>query len=166
MPTHVIAGVIIQLLIEIVLPQEELFWLKVVLLIVLAFFSHFIIDAAAKATYHPPDPLKDDRFWIGYHVFVYLSAFVMIIILLPWFWLGILAANAVDIWDWYFLRPVSRRKNDPNWGKRYRLHPLANFIRKKAFFFLPNMSHDRRGTIPEIVLILSCFIFLVGNYLN
>jgi len=166
MPTHLIAGALIQIIIEISLPDPTLIWLKISLIIIVAFFSHFFIDASAKATYHPPKPLKDDCFWVWYHVFVYSSAVVIIIILFPWFWLGMLAANAVDLWDWYFLRPMANKKENPDWGKKYRLHPIADFIRRKIFFFLPDLGHDRKGAIPEIVLVVAFFLLLLLMFFN
>ncbi|MFW9997040.1 MAG: hypothetical protein ACFFD4_33665 [Candidatus Odinarchaeota archaeon] len=159
-PTHLIAGATIQLIIETILPAAELAWIKLGSVVIFAFFSHFFIDAAAKPTYHPPEPLWDDRFWVNYHRFLFASGVIIAIILLPWFWLGMLAANAVDLWDWMFIRKVAKRKGIPDWGKRYRLHPLADFIRREFFSFLPDLGHDRRGAIPEIILITALFALL------
>jgi hypothetical protein len=47
----------------------------------------------------------------------------------------------------------------PDWGKKYYLHPLADRIRSKLFFWLPNLSYNRNGILPELILIAIFVLF-------
>jgi len=72
LPIHVIAGIIIQAVImNFTMIPPLLSW---VLIIGLAFCSHFVLDLLAKSTYHPPDRIHDN-FWLYWHIFAYGSGF-------------------------------------------------------------------------------------------
>lgn len=151
LPTHLIAGIVIQYLINTMIPTPT--WLSVILIIITAFCSHFLLDALAKSTYHPPERIHDN-FWLTWHLFVYLTGFVIIGLFIWEFWLGMLFANLPDLWDWYTLRNIASRKNQPEWGRRYYLHPIANKIRQIFFSWMPNLNHNRVGILPELSLIV------------
>lgn len=151
LPTHLIAGIFIQYLINTMIPTPT--WLSVILIVIIAFCSHFLLDALAKSTYHPPERIHDN-FWLTWHIFVYLIGFVIIGLFISEFWLGMLFANLPDLWDWYTLRNIASRKNQPEWGKRYYLHPIANKIRHIFFSWMPNLNHNRVGILPELSFIV------------
>lgn len=160
LPTHLIVGILIQYAISSYFPTPE--WLSVTLIIVFAFFSHFFVDAAAKITYHPPERINDN-FWLIWHVFL-LSLGIIIILVFMWkYALGMLFANLVDIWDWFTIRKIANRKGQPEWGKRYYLHPIADKIRATFFYWLPNMSYKRIGILPETILFVVWFTFVLFN---
>ena len=148
-PTHLITGVIIQFVVLQFFPTFD--WLAIILVVGLAFFSHFFVDALAKITYHPP-VREPGRFWLIWHGFVYMVAFLLIMLYAIEYFIGMLAANLVDIWDWLFLRNYANHRNQPDWGKQYYLHPLADRIRQLLFKKLPNLNHSRVGIIPELLL--------------
>ena len=74
-----------------------------------------------------------------------------------------LAANLVDIWDWVFLRNYANRINEPDWGKQYCLHPIADKIRRKLFLKLPNLNHTKLAILPESILYFLWFCLLLGH---
>ncbi|MHA1448951.1 MAG: hypothetical protein ACTSP4_05970 [Candidatus Hodarchaeales archaeon] len=164
-PTHALVGIFLQVMVFTLLPQD-FFLLQVFSTILLCFFSHFILDGMAKITYHPPDPLPEDRFWVGYHFFLLTSSITLYSFLLPWFWLGIISANAVDIWDWLIIRKIANKKGNPDWGKRFRFHPLADVVRRRLFFFLPDLTRVKIGAFPEITLILLMHLIIVIAAMN
>ncbi|MHA1799660.1 MAG: hypothetical protein ACTSVY_14530 [Candidatus Helarchaeota archaeon] len=145
--THFTVGIIIQLLLI-----QMIFPFGLLLTIIICFFSHFLIDAVAKITYHPPEAKLDDKFWIIYHVILFaIGAFILVWFWNP-FWLAMFFATLVDIWDWVFIRGVRYFKKDQNWLEKYRIHPLIDRFRKKCFYWLPNWNEKRIGIMPEILL--------------
>ncbi len=148
-PTHLFAGIVIQFFVLQFFPTSD--WLAITLVIGLAFFSHFFLDALAKITYHPP-VRESGNFWLIWHVFVYLVTFLVIVLYAQEYSIGMLAANLVDIWDWLFLRKYANYRNQPDWGKRYYLHPLADRVRQLLFNQLPNLNYSKVFIIPELLL--------------
>jgi hypothetical protein len=163
LPTHLIVGIVIQAVLTYYFLIPE--WLSVFLTIIMAFFSHFLVDAIAKITYHPPDRI-DDNFWLIWHVFLLLFGIVILLVFMWKYAIGMLFANLVDIWDWLTLRKIARRKGQPEWGKQYYLHPFANKIRSTFFFWLPNLSHNRVGILPEVLLYLSWIFLLIKTMIG
>ncbi len=157
LPTHLIAGILIQFIITALFPSST--WFSILLIIIISFCSHFLLDATAKFTYHPSERIHDN-FWLAWHIFVYLTGFTIIIIFFQIYWLGMLFANLPDIWDWYTLRNIASKKNEPEWGEKYYLHPIANKVRTVLFSRLPNFNHTKAGILPELLLIISWFIFI------
>ena len=66
--THFLTGVLIQILFF----MYFIFPFNILFTMVFAFLSHFLIDALAKITYHTPEALKGDKFWIIWHIIIYL----------------------------------------------------------------------------------------------
>ncbi|MGQ4874883.1 MAG: hypothetical protein ACP6IY_12525 [Promethearchaeia archaeon] len=167
--THILTGIIIQILcfIYFVFPIN---WFMTA---ILAFFSHFLIDTLAKITYHTPEPHKEDKFWVIWHIITIALIFIVIaifffinVLLIAFFLYGAFFANLVDIWDWMILRPKHNKfkKENPNgkfWGEKLYIHPIIDWIREKPFFFLPNWNEKKKGVIFEILTltILSLLIF-------
>jgi hypothetical protein len=133
--------------------------IQFLLIIIIAFLSHFIIDAFALSTYHPPQR-ENTNFWLYWHLFVYLSGLI-IIISFPQFGLGMLFANLTDLWDWIILRNIAKKKKNPEWGKRFRLHPLANWIRKPLIGRLPDLTYNKVGILPESLLISAVLLYII-----
>ncbi|MFX0209065.1 MAG: hypothetical protein ACFFDT_23985 [Candidatus Hodarchaeota archaeon] len=163
LPTHLIVGILIQFLINAIIPTPTL--LSMILIMICAFGSHFLLDPIAKSTYHPPQRIHDN-FWLTWHVFVYLIGFVIIGLFIWDYWLGMIFANLPDLWDWYTLRNIASRKNQLDWGKRYYLHPIVDKIREKLFFWLPNLNYQRVGILPELSLIILWFGIMILSVLN
>jgi hypothetical protein len=134
---------------------------------ILAFLSHFLSDALSKITYHTPEPHKEDKFWVSWHIILLSLSIVSTIIFIIPFWLGILFVNIPDIIDWFILRPIDNRKNEENpelkWRKSYLFHPIANWIRKNVFFWLPDWTYKKASISIEIsiIIILSICIFFI-----
>ncbi|MFX1283733.1 MAG: hypothetical protein ACFFB5_08760 [Promethearchaeota archaeon] len=164
LPTHLIAGILIQGIIITMITEPT--WLVVILVIISAFCSHFILDALARSTYHPPERIYDN-FWLIWHIFVYLTGFLIIILFFQDYWLGMLFAILPDLWDWHTLRNIASRIDNPDWGRRYYLHPIVNRIRRSFLLWMPNLSHKRVGILPELSLIviwIGLTLFSMVNY--
>lgn len=152
--THFLTGVLIQILFFMYFK----FPFNILFTMVFAFLSHFLIDALAKITYHTPEALKGDKFWIIWHIIIYSGSLIILIIFFIPYWLGMLFAKIVDIWDWIILRPIQNKKKKKNpeskWMEKYFFHPIIDKIRKRTLFWLPNWNFKRKGIIPEIIIIL------------
>ncbi|MHA1293185.1 MAG: hypothetical protein ACTSQJ_10995 [Promethearchaeota archaeon] len=160
--THILTGILIQILCFIFFP----FLFAIIFTFIFGFFSHFIIDTLAKMTYHTPEPHKEDKFWVYWHIITISLIFILIIWILVINWIlffffifGGVAANLVDIWDWVILRPKQRKKKaeDPNakfWGDNLFIHPVIDWIREKPFFWLPNWNEKKKGITIEIITIV------------
>ncbi|UCG90018.1 MAG: hypothetical protein JSU57_06025 [Candidatus Heimdallarchaeota archaeon] len=158
LPTHLIVGILIQYLISVVVPTPT--WLAVILVAIIAFYSHFFLDGLSRLTYHPPERIHDN-FWLTWHIFVYLSGIIIIILFFQGYWFGMLFANLPDLWDWYTLRNIASRKNNPEWGKQYYLHPIADKVRSSLFMWTPNLNYKKTGIIPEVILISLWFVIII-----
>jgi hypothetical protein len=162
--THILVGVLIQILCF----RFFFYPLNIIFTIVFGFFSHFLVDGLAKITYHTPEPRKEDKFWVAWHIFILgFSIFTGIWFFIP-FWIGLLSANLVDIWDWLILRSIEKKKKekkpDFTFNKNYYIHNAVDKFREKIFFWLPNWNYKRKGIIPELVLIIilwTTIIFLI-----
>ncbi len=130
-----------------------------------AFLSHFLIDALSKITYHTPEPRTEDKFWVIWHIIILLFSILSFGIFILEFWLGMLFANLIDIWDWVIIRNIQnykkKKNSDSKWCAHCYFHPVADAVRNKLFFFLPNLNYRRIGIIPEIFLI-SCLSFFIA----
>ncbi|MHA1191364.1 MAG: hypothetical protein ACTSP9_03595 [Promethearchaeota archaeon] len=159
--THNLVAVIIQIFCF----QYLLFPLNIIFTIFFAYLSHLVVDALSKMTYHTPDVHKDDKFWVIWHVIIYSASILSIIFLIIPYWLGILFANIIDIWDWFILRPIKKRKvksgSDPNWGQKWYLHKHADWVRDKFFGWLPNWRYKYFGIIIEVVIIIFLSIIII-----
>lgn len=160
--THILTGVVLQILCF----KYVLFPWNYILTIFLSFLSHFIIDALAKITYHTAEPQKEDKFWVIWHIIIFIASVGSAIYFFIPYWLGVLSANLVDIWDWAILRTIQNRKREnekiENWGENYFIHyNLIDKIREKIFFWLPNLNNKKYGIIPELLLILILNVLII-----
>ena len=149
LPTHVTVGVLLQILLNIIYPTNDILFYGSVFLITL--FSHFILDSLAIMTYHPPTR-EHTNFWLYWHIFVYVSGIFLIIGSLtinPFFIIGILGANLPDLWDWVILRWILKSNN-----KKLYVHKYANNIRSLFKSHVPDLTYNKFGIAPEFILIL------------
>ncbi len=169
--THFLTGILIQIICFIYFPIP----LAILLTIILAILSHFIVDSAAKATYHTSEPHRDDKFWVAW---MYISmgitmAFVIWVIVIRMFWfffLGGFFSILVDIIDWGIIRTIqNKRKNNQKsyWEQGHFFHILIDKIRDKMppFSWLPNWNYEKKGVIVEIITITLLWT-LTGYFLG
>jgi hypothetical protein len=137
--------------------------LGVILVIIIAFFSHFLVDSLARLTYHMKDPQPQDKFWVGYHIVIYAASAAVLIYFWQPFWLGMGCSVLIDIYDWMLIRGVRKLKHDPTWLEGYEIHPLVDRFRAKFFSWLPDWNEKRYAVIPEgiLIAILLAIIFYV-----
>ena len=153
--THVLGGILVQIICFRLFP----FPLDLILTIIFAFFSHFIIDAFVLITYHPSEPQKADKFWLSWQIITYGTGILTSVIFFHYI-LGIIFANFVDIIDWLILRPFHelRAKNSKiDWRRNYLFHNLISKIREKILFWLPNWNYEKKGIITEVILDIILF---------
>ncbi|MFX1417593.1 MAG: hypothetical protein ACFE9N_01600 [Promethearchaeota archaeon] len=140
--------------------------LNIIFTIIFAFFSHFLSDAFSKLTYHTPEAMINDNFWIVWHIIMYTASITTTIIFFIPFWLSILSVNLPDIIDWFILRPIKNKKKRENpeiiIKKNYSFHQISDWIRDKILFWLPDLTYRRYGITTELIIIgtLSFLIFL------
>ena len=108
-------------------------------------------------TYHPPER-QHTNFWLYWHIFVYASGILLIVVALisnPLFIVGLIGANFPDLWDWVLLRWILKSKN-----KKLYIHKYANKIRALFKDHVPDLSYSNIGILPEFILIIFTFSFL------
>jgi len=158
--THNLVGIVIQILcFRFLIFPWNLIWT-----IFFAFISHIFVDGIAIITYHTPDAQKGDKFWLVWHYIIYGVSLLSIIIFIIPYWLGMIFANIIDIWDWLILRPIQKRirKKNPEskWGDKYYLHRTVDWVRDKLFFWLPVRNYKKSGILIEIFIIITLSIIL------
>ena len=144
LPTHVTFGVVIQILVAMAITEPGILFYVTVFL--LALLSHFILDSLAIMTYHPPQR-QPTRFWLYWHMIVYISGIFFIFGALGinfLFIVGILGANLPDLWDWILLRGILKSEN-----KTLYVHKYANSLRLLFKEKVPDLSYNKVGIIPE-----------------
>jgi hypothetical protein len=114
--------------------------LETVIIIVLAFLSHFPIDIIVKVTYHPSQPHTQDKFWVGYHIFVAVASIIILIYFWGYWWV-MLATSVVDIIDWLILRGILHKKPI--------FHPFLENIRDKILFWIPKLYEVKWAFLIE-----------------
>ncbi|NJN97468.1 MAG: hypothetical protein HC875_26995 [Anaerolineales bacterium] len=158
-PTHFLVGILIEKSAQ----KIETPGLRRILIILTGVISHGILDKLARLTYHPPDALIKDWFWVVYHLSI---AFLSIYILRK-YWgkykFGIVSAILPDF-DWIVAHPARLMGLDiPFWQQ-----PLHNFVYnllEAIPFFnllnsLPNWTLERKGVVLELVLLGLIFVSL------
>lgn len=142
-PAHFLMGILIYRIVYLLLPTENAILLGI-LIFTLAFFSHFLIDAISKITYHVPDARPDDRFWLTYHIIIYILTVVFLVIFWIPYWIAMLGSAMVDIIDWIILRGALKKKPI--------IHPMVDKFRAKFFSWLPNMIEKKWTVINEVII--------------
>jgi len=158
--THNLAGILIQ----IICFKFFIFPLNLILTIIFALFSHFLIDFLSNLTYHTPESHWEDKIWVAWHIFVYVSGIMIIFIFLIPFWIGMLFAYLPDIVDWYILRPTQKRRKKKESSPKIEyilvFHPIIEWIRAKFFFWLPKWNYKKFGILIELAFIASISILI------
>ena len=159
--THNLVAVVIQILCFSFL----IFPWNLIFTIVFSFISHIIVDAISIITYHTPDVQKGDKFWIFWHYIIYVLSLSSIIVFIIPYWLSMLFANIMDLWDWLTLRPIQKKIKNKNpeskWGDKYYFHRIVDWVRERLFFWLPKRNYKKSGILIEIVIII-VFVLLIG----
>jgi len=159
--THNLFAVIIQILCF----KFVFFPLNIIMTIILAFLSHIVTDAIAIITYHTPE-IQKNKFWIIWHVIIYTLSILSVVIFIIPFWLGLLFANLIDIWDWLILRPLQNKKRkkapETKWGEKFYFHRIVDATRNKLFYWLPKWNYKKGAILIEIsVIIISAIIVIL-----
>jgi len=147
--THVLNGVVIQILCF----TFFTFPFNFLLTSIIAFSSHFIVDAFSKITYHTPEPHWDDKFWVFWNITVRVTGYTAIIIFYPYL-LAIIFVNLPDIWDWTIVRRIQRRRNIDrkiDYHRNNFFHRIVDKIREKTLFWLPYWIYEKKAVIIEIL---------------
>ena len=157
--SHFLVGIIIQmLLLEIFTPFGVV--LGVTLVIIIAFFSHFLVDSVARMTYHLKEAAPHDKFWVIWHIIVITGAAIVLVYFWRPYWFAMGASVLIDIYDWGFIRGGRKLKKDPLWLDGYEIHPLIDRFRTKYFSWLPDWNERRIGVVPEAILIVLLLIII------
>jgi hypothetical protein len=164
-PTHLVTGILIQKGIRKIHPYS----FQYCLLVALTIISHGILDKLARFTYHPPDPLIDDWFWISYHL---LIAFLVIFIIIK-YWkrykLGIIFSIFPDF-DWIVIHLSNFLSPPDPFGGKPILHKFffgfLDFLPPFSLLdTLPNLCLERISVVPEIALfiILASILYIMDR---
>jgi hypothetical protein len=153
-PTHFLFGILIADIFRTIFPDLPI-WAIALMTIPLAFGSHFLIDAFAIFTYHPPKADWKDPFWVSYHLIILVLTIVGLVYFWNAYWWAMIAATLVDIVDWLILRAILK--------KPPRLHQYCDKLRTFLFKNVPNLNHTHWTIVVEFVIIglLLTGIFLI-----
>ena len=158
--THNLVAVFIQILCF----NYLIFPWNLIFTIIFSFISHIFVDGIAFITYHTPDVQKEDKFWLIWHYFIYAASLFSIVIFIIPYWLCMLFANIMDLWDWFTLRPIQKKIRNKNpeskWGDKYYFHRIVDWVRLKLFSWLPKRIYKKSGILIEISIIIVFAIFL------
>ena len=143
-PTHILTGIFLLELFRLLFPASPI-WLQIIVVLPLCVASHFLIDAVAIITYHPPKADWKDWFWVSYHLLIYIGSVVLLIFFFVDYWWAILAANLPDLIDWFVLRVFFK--------KQPVIHPIIDKLRGFLFKKTPNWNHKRWTIIIEFGII-------------
>ncbi|MHA1269475.1 MAG: hypothetical protein ACTSPY_06765 [Candidatus Helarchaeota archaeon] len=139
-------------------------WLLIILILVFGFLSHAILDPlASKFTYHPPEANWNDKFWVSYHLGMYIFTFLIIIFYFQ-YWLGMIASIIPDILDWGARALKKFKFLHLQWYDQPYIH---NCINRPILYLLKGIKGDitrKTGIIFEIILnaiLLIIAIFLI-----
>jgi hypothetical protein len=159
-PTHLVTGVLIQK----ALRKVRFLPLQYFLVAFLAIISHGILDRLTRFTYHSPNPLIGDWFWISYHVtIVFLTTYIFIR-----YWrkykVGLIFSVLPDF-DWVVIHSSNFFSFQIPFWKEAILHKFFfSFLDSlPPFIFLNNLPDwglKRKGVILEFA-ILAILITLI-----
>lgn len=133
---------------------------RVFFLVFLGIASHVVIDDLARLTYHPPQAMKEDLFWVGYHIFAVVATLACLIV---WrrYLAGMLCAVLPDL-DW-IIRPLARVLGW-EWWKEGALHAFCRGLPGLAQIDgllqkLPNWTGIPAASLNELIF-ASLLMFL------
>ena len=158
--THNLAGILIQLVCFTIFR----FPFNLILTIIFAIGSHFILDLFANITYHTPEPHFHDKFWLIWHIFILILTVGSIVVFFIPFYIGMLAANLVDLIDWVILRSyyhIESSNNSEKPKKNFYIHNYLDGIRKRFLDWLPDWKRKKVAIISEVIIISLLFALIV-----
>jgi hypothetical protein len=147
-PTHILAGVLIQKSTQSILGRR---WCGRVLMAVLAFLSHGLLDRLANMTYHPPQADFNNTFWVAFHSCVLITT-----ILFLWIWWRpykwcVTFAMLPDL-DWVFIHGGATFYRKPYMHNF--LHIIFDETPPFSWLKVPNHRHNPWACLWEIGLIV------------
>jgi hypothetical protein len=164
-PTHLLAGVLIQKALRGVKPLLPQYFITAFL----ALISHGILDKLTRFTYHPPNALAGDWFWVAYHLLIAL----LFVFILVKYWRKYKLALIFSIlpdFDWVVLHSSNFFSFQVPFWKDPVLHKslfsILDFLPPfSSFNYLPDWSLEREAAMFEFTLlaILVTFIYMVKD---
>jgi hypothetical protein len=152
-PTHFLVGAMIEKSISDNAPKI----LRVPLILFLALISHGLLDYLSKLTYHPPDALFHDWFWLFFHIIILILSIYILIKFGAKYSVGMIFSVFPDL-DWavnYFSQFVNL--NNSNWETpilHTSLYPSINsFIPEIHQNLLPDLRLTGPATLVEFFFI-------------
>jgi len=82
--------------------------------------THIVLDDIARLTYHPPNAMPGDPFWLSYHVFVAIAS-LTVFVAYRRYYVGMLCSVIPDF-DW-IIRPIANALGW-TWWREGSLHGL------------------------------------------
>lgn len=151
-PTHILTGVLIEQTASPITSPA----IRYAAIAAAGAISHVLLDRAARLTYHPPDPLPRDWFWVGYHALTLGAAAHLVRTRWPRHKAGILAATLPDF-DWALtwaakLLPRRHRPERPDRLHRCVLRLVETVPGVRSLTRLPNWTQRRGGSMLEVAL--------------
>jgi len=130
----------------------------IVIICVLAFFSHILVDALARFTYHPSSSNWGDPIYTLWHITIYTTEAVSAIYFLKKdirYVYGMISAVGFDLWDWSIRRPLQKYFNVNTLPS---LHWMADWAEEFLFGWLPSFRQQQWAVLGEIIFMLICFL--------
>jgi hypothetical protein len=109
--------------------------------------SHVFVDVFSLMTYHVPDPRPYDKFWLSYHIVMYILTAVFALFLVKEFWIPMIASCLIDIADWLIIRPIFKKSKGI-------IHPYIIAFRNLEFPWIPNFIEKKWSVLIEFGLIV------------
>lgn len=161
--SHYLSSVFITLLIYKLLPGEftrNKAILRILLIFVVNFFFHTIIDGFASFTYHPSDADWGNTVYAVWHIFTYvLEAATAIYILkqdLRYAW-GLVGSVGFDLWDWSIARFASKYAE----VQLPTVHFIAGWVDDTFFSWTPNWTLVQPALVVEVIFVGILFYLFV-----
>lgn len=133
--------------------QEKYKILRYLLIVVVNFYFHAVVDALADFTYHPSNSDWGDPVYAAWHIFIYAGEAVFAIALLRFdlrYVPGMLAAVGMDIWDWSIGRALGSRLG----FSLPSVHRLPDWLSQNFLTWAPNWRNEQWAIIIEILVII------------
>lgn len=151
-PTHILTGVLIEQAVSPIGSPA----LRYSAIVAAGAISHVLLDRVARLTYHPPDPLPRDWFWVGYHALTLGAAAHLVRTRWRGNKAGILAASLPDF-DWALtwagrLLPGRQRRERPAHLHHHILRLVETVPGVRSLARLPNWTQRRGGSMLELAI--------------
>ncbi|MHA1730428.1 MAG: hypothetical protein ACTSU5_00705 [Promethearchaeota archaeon] len=148
--SHFLTGILCQVLVQLLLPAA---WWTSVVVAVVAFLSHFLVDAVfERVTYHPKPWLEESKTrFARYKEVPMVVLAAALAFLYSRYWVGLLFSVGVDLYDWVLLRALL--KKDFREDNHLFLHRWCDRLQEKLMSWAPDLNEDRRGFAVELAYI-------------